>query len=214
MKDLGPFPDRYVYPARIAKIDDVHDGDTVRAVIDLGFEVRVTWSLRLLGIQAPEVGGPNVSEDEKRAGLAARDVLRGLVVNPVGELWVRTERDRAEGRGRYLATLLLVQDGKVFDVNELLVRDGHATPYDGRGRAPKWTPTGWIAGALLLVLGLAGCAGRRAELPPAQRCRVVLADGATWWGPTADVAEARARWYVEPSWRRAENVPALGYGAP
>jgi len=42
--------------------------------------------------------------------------------------------------------------------------------------------------------------------------RVVLPDGMTWYGPTCDVAQARARWYCDPSWRRAENIPALGYG--
>lgn len=208
----APFPERYVYPARIVS---VHDGDTIRAELDLGFEVRATWSLRLLGIQAPEVGGPNVSDAEKVAGVAAREWLDGVLLTiPPGRLFVRTERDRAEGRGRYLAELLAVtDDGRFVNLNEQMVAEGHATPYAGKGRAPKWTPAGWVAGAVLALVGLAGCASRP-ELPPAQRCRVVLEDGMTWWGPSAEVAGARARWYVDPSWRRPENVRALGYGAP
>lgn len=139
-----PFPERFVYPARIVS---VHDGDTVRAELDLGFEIRATWSLRLLGVQAPEVGGPNVSDAEKVAGKAARDALAGLIVNPVGQLFVRSAKDKAEGRGRYLATLLLVQEGQTFDVNALLIAEGYATaaPLDG-SKVPKWTPNGWVKG--------------------------------------------------------------------
>lgn len=64
-----------------------------------------------------------------------------------------------------------------------------------------------LAAALALLL-LAGCASPRDP----QAVRVVLSDGMTWWGPTCDVAQARAWWYCDPSWRRAENIPALGYG--
>lgn len=62
------------------------------------------------------------------------------------------------------------------------------------------------AGLALLVL--AGCAAPRD--PTA--ARVVLDDGMTWYGPTQRIADARARWYADPSWRRVENIPCLGYG--
>lgn len=52
---------RWTYAARVVA---VHDGDTLRAEIDLGCEVRFTTTLRLLGIQAPEVGGPGVTAAE------------------------------------------------------------------------------------------------------------------------------------------------------
>lgn len=63
-----------------------------------------------------------------------------------------------------------------------------------------------LASALLL-LALSGCATSRDP----QRCRVVLEDGMTWWGPTSHVAAARARWYCDPNWRRDENISELGY---
>ena len=132
--------DRWTYEARGVA---VHDADTIRAEIDLGFEVRVTWSLRLLGIQAPEVSGAGVTPEEREAGLAARDVLRGLLLTPIGKVYVRTVRDKAEGRGRYLATVFLEQGLDTWDVNALLVREGHAVAYDGKGKAPRWTPAGW-----------------------------------------------------------------------
>lgn len=62
---------------------------------------------------------------------------------------------------------------------------------------------------LLAALALAGCASR-----PSPRCVVMDGGDTVWYGPTCDVARARARWYADPSWRVAEHVPALGYGAP
>lgn len=136
-----PFPERFTYAARVVS---VHDADTIRAYIDFGFEAGQVHTLRLLGIQAPEVGGANVSDAEKAAGIAARDVLAGLLLNAVGRVFVKTKKDTQEGRGRYLATIFLAQEGGLFDVNALLVAEGHAVAYDGRGKAPKWTPTGWV----------------------------------------------------------------------
>ena len=136
---IAPSWDRWTYGALVASI---HDGDTVRASVDLGFEIRSTWTLRLLGIQCPEVGGPNVSADEKAAGIRAREALADLLDG--GAVVVRTKRDTQEGRGRYLATLYVVQpDGQWLDVCQQLVLDGHAVAYDGKGKAPKWTPEGW-----------------------------------------------------------------------
>ena len=127
--------DRWTYAARVVS---THDGDSVRAEIDCGFSVRVTMPLRLLGIQAPEVSGAGVTAAERHAGLAARDYLRGLFEG-TPEVYVRTVRDTAEGRGRYLATVYVVgADGVVVDVCARLIETGHAVAYSGRGKAPRW----------------------------------------------------------------------------
>ena len=136
---IAPAWDRWTYGALVASI---HDGDTVRVAVDVGFEVRFTTSVRLLGIQCPEVGGAGVTADEKAAGIRAREALADLLDG--GAVIVRTKRDTQEGRGRYLATLYVVQpDGMWLDVCAQLVLDGHATPYSGKGKAPRWTPEGW-----------------------------------------------------------------------
>lgn len=63
--------------------------------------------------------------------------------------------------------------------------------------------------AALVLLALAGCA---TGTPGPARSVVPSPTGdVTWWGPTQDIADARARWYVDPSWRVVENIPALGY---
>lgn len=137
---------RWTYAARIVH---VHDGDTVRADIDLGCGVWLHGeTLRLLGIQAPEVGGPGVTAAEKVAGARATTALLELLLTgPTRDLpcYVVTAKDTREGRGRYLARILLDRGGDIepLDVGAELVRLGHATPYDGKGKAPKWTPTGW-----------------------------------------------------------------------
>lgn len=133
---------RWTYACRVLS---VHDGDTIRAEVLLGFDVAFTTTLRLVGIQAPEVGGPNVSAEEKAAGIAARDFLRTLLDQPDSLLYVRTEKDRAEGRGRYLATLYAERpNGQVVDLNARMVAEGHAIAHTGDGKVPKWIgPRRW-----------------------------------------------------------------------
>ena len=61
----------YEYRARITR---VIDGDTVEAEIDLGFRVSLEVVLRLVGINTPEVHGP-----DRPRGLAAKGHLSELL---------------------------------------------------------------------------------------------------------------------------------------
>jgi len=64
------------------------------------------------------------------------------------------------------------------------------------------------ASVLMLALTLAGCSGG----PTRHKAVVKSPTGdVTWWGPTQRVADARARWYADPSYRVAGNIPRLGY---
>jgi micrococcal nuclease len=109
----------YEYQATILK---VVDGDTVHARVDLGFDTHVGMKLRLSGINAPEMKTPE--------GLPAKDHLTQLLGQhgPTGQvpLVIRTEKDRTEKYGRYLATLLLPED---VDLNRQMVVDGFAVVY-------------------------------------------------------------------------------------
>jgi endonuclease YncB( thermonuclease family) len=132
--------DRWTYDAVAI---DAHDGDTVHLRIDLGFGISTSVPCRLLGIQAPEVAGPDVSTAERTAGVAARDHVRRLLFDGAGRgvpLLVETVKDSTEGRGRYLARLYLAptNGGDAVDVCETLVLAGDACRYDGKGKAPKW----------------------------------------------------------------------------
>ncbi len=116
----------YEYRAKIVR---VYDGDTVYADLDLGFKHTMhEVSLRLFGINAPEVSG-----EERVAGLRSKAALEPLVLNKV--VTVRTIKptkdvfpagDKTEKYGRYLAIIIL-EDGT--NVNDWLVEKKFANVY-------------------------------------------------------------------------------------
>ncbi len=109
----------YEYSAEIVYIVD---GDTVDAVIDLGFGVHITQRLRLSGINTPEVRGP-----EREAGLAAEEHLK-LLIDQNKPITILTEQDKRGKFGRYLATLIgRYPESK--NINEQMIQDGHAKLY-------------------------------------------------------------------------------------
>lgn len=112
-----------------AQITDVHDGDSVTANVDLGFH---TWihdeKFRLLGIDAPELKG-----ETKAAGIRSRDALAGRVLGK--ELTICTVKgtggaDKREKFGRYLVKIYIGDEL----VNDWMVEQGYAVPYDGGAR--------------------------------------------------------------------------------
>jgi len=110
----------YTYKARVT---EVYDGDTVTVDIDLGFHMTMRRvKLRLAGLDAPEVRGP-----ERQLGLAARDALRAKALGH--DVVIQTFKDATEKYGRYLAVVTL--DGE--NVNEWLVALGYATRYMAEG---------------------------------------------------------------------------------
>ena len=101
-----------------AKIIDVYDGDTVTAIVDLGFLHFQEMKLRLYGIDTPELRG-----DEKEAGIVVRDLVREMILNK--DVEIHSYKDKQGKYGRYLANLIV--DG--LDVNQWLVDNGHAKSY-------------------------------------------------------------------------------------
>ena len=142
-----PIPSRPSPPTPTWRVVSVHDGDTLRAIDASKTEHKV----RLLGIDAPEIGQP--------FGAVSRDRLTSLTKGKSVEVSF-DERDRY---GRVLARLEV--DG--LDVNHQMVTDGlawHFTRYsndaalaaaESEARAAKrglWrdpasiAPWGWRAG--------------------------------------------------------------------
>lgn len=107
--------------ARIFKytgtITKVVDGDTVDAVIDLGFTITVRERFRLLGINAPEVHGPETPEGKKtKEWLAAQIEGKEVTIECHGQ----------EKYGRWLAVIVV----KGVNLNELMAKEGLARAYD------------------------------------------------------------------------------------
>ena len=110
----------------VATVDRIVDGDTV----DLHVKAWPTFVLqdrfRLTGINAPETRGA-----EKEQGKISTQWLIDKLA-PHAEIIVRipTDKrgDRARGKyGRWLGTLLVPgEDGKLIDLNKLMVAEGFA----------------------------------------------------------------------------------------
>lgn len=106
----------------LATITRVVDGDTVHAAVDLGFDEWRNMTLRLYGINAPEMGTPE--------GQAAKVYLISLLAD-YDASWLpvlmTTHKDKREKYGRYLAELFL--EGETASVNEQMILGGHAVRY-------------------------------------------------------------------------------------
>lgn len=114
-------------------IESVVDGDTVHAMVDLGFDQYKRMTIRLAGINAPEM-----STD---AGILAKIHLVELVCQwdfsgpfqtnetLVAYKWLNlnTIKDHKEKYGRYLGTLF--NGDYSVNLNEQMIDDGHAVPY-------------------------------------------------------------------------------------
>lgn len=114
-----PAPTTNLYHYR-ALVVGVYDGDTCTVDIDLGLSAWIRGEkVRLHRINSPEMTGP-----EKAAGAAARDFLRGLTLNQ--PVVLQTIKDAREKYGRYLAEVWLEKNGAWLNVNDEMVKAGHA----------------------------------------------------------------------------------------
>lgn len=106
-----------------AKLIRVIDGDTIDALIDLGFNVWVKKRIRLYGINTPETRTKDL--EEKVAGFAATDRLIELL-RQCGNEFVLV----SHGVGKYGRCLgeLFIENSQE-SVNQMLINEGHAEIY-------------------------------------------------------------------------------------
>lgn len=103
----------YTYNALVTK---VYDGDTITVDMDLGFGITMKKrSLRLFGINAPEVRG-----EQREEGLKSRDWLKAKILGE--RIIVKTIEDSTGKYGRYLAVVYF----NGVNLNEALVKEGLA----------------------------------------------------------------------------------------
>ena len=123
-----------MYEYRIKEIIKVYDGDTITVLIDCGFGVFRKESLRLYGINAPEVRG-----EEREVGLISRDWLYDRLIsafNKGQQITVKTQKDKKGKYGRYLAKVFVHEvtedeltggiDIVEVNINHQLVSEGYA----------------------------------------------------------------------------------------
>jgi micrococcal nuclease len=112
----------YHFEARVLR---VIDGDTFEASVDTGFRNRHETTIRILGINAPEVRGAN-----RAAGLHASAFLRHILEGET--VIVRTEKPDAFGRA--LADVWHWDAEGYYSVAKRMIEAGHAVPTDEKGK--------------------------------------------------------------------------------
>lgn len=103
-----------------AKIVSVYDGDTVTALVDLGFRINFEIKIRLAGIDTPELRG-----EERIAGVAAKKRVDELIYGK--QVTIKTQKDKQEKFGRWLGEIFL--PGSELSVNQQLLNEGLAEHY-------------------------------------------------------------------------------------
>ena len=121
----------YTYNIQLVR---VIDGDTIDANIDLGFDVSVKKRIRFMGINTPESRTRDL--EEKARGLAAKDRVKQLLE---GCNKIQLTSHGVGKFGRCLGELYLdMVDGKevvtMENLNQLLIKEGHAVEYHGGKR--------------------------------------------------------------------------------
>lgn len=110
-----------------AKVLSVYDGDTFRAEVDLGFNIKTVMSFRLAGINAPEIKG-----DERKDGLDSYRALKSAILNK--EVVIHTSLGDSGRSDHWLAIVWLGNGdtinvditGSATNVNESMIEQGFA----------------------------------------------------------------------------------------
>jgi micrococcal nuclease len=124
----------FTFPIKGGRVIKVYDADTITIASKLPYNESPMYrlSVRLNGIDTPEIKGKGVEEEEKDAAKLARDFVSNLALNK----YVRLENIESEKYGRILADVYI---GDVH-LNGLLLKERYAVKYDG---GAKITPTSW-----------------------------------------------------------------------
>ena len=119
------------YNFRVTEVTKVMDGDTLDVVIDLGFDLSKKERVRIAGVDTPEKRTRDL--EEKALGIDATNWLKEkLEATLAGEsdLVIRTELVGGVGKyGRLLGWLYVGSDD--VSLNEQMIDEGYAWPYDG-----------------------------------------------------------------------------------
>ena len=114
-----------MYTYKIKEITKVVDGDTLDAIIDLGFGITIKERIRIAAIDAPETRTRNLHE--KKLGFEAKAWLKKHI-EYCDNVIIKTEK---EGKyGRILGWLYT--DEFSISLNEVMVEKGYAWTYTGK----------------------------------------------------------------------------------
>lgn len=120
--------EKYIYKA---KLERVVDGDTIDALIDLGFDTWVKKRIRYKGIDTWESRTKDL--DEKKLGLAAKDRNKELLESVSSKPGYFRLKSHGVGKyGRVLGEIFVKDiEGIEYNINQTLIDKGHAYEYEG-----------------------------------------------------------------------------------
>ncbi|MBO6826694.1 MAG: thermonuclease family protein [Sneathiella sp.] len=114
-------------------VTSVYDGDTVTMEVLIWKGQKVEASIRLKGIDTPEIRGK--CSAEKLLAIKARDFVRELTLGKLTILEAIPYEGKADGKfGRIIGTLY-TPNGE--NINQMLVNKGLAREYDA-GKRQSW----------------------------------------------------------------------------
>ena len=120
--------EKYNYKAKLVK---VVDGDTIDALIDVGFDIWVKKRIRYKGIDTWESRTRDL--EEKAKGLEAKARTKELLESVSSKPGYFRIKSHGVGKyGRVLAEIYIQdKEGNAINVNQQLIKEGHAYIYEG-----------------------------------------------------------------------------------
>ena len=120
--------DKYIYRG---KLERVVDGDTIDALIDVGFDIWVRKRIRYKGLDAWESRTRDL--EEKKLGLAAKARNKDLLENVSAKPGYFRLKSYGVGKyGRVLGEIFIMDsNGVQMNINNTLIQEGHAYVYEG-----------------------------------------------------------------------------------
>jgi endonuclease YncB( thermonuclease family) len=126
----------FTFPVEGGRVIKVYDGDTITIATKLPFKMETPlyrFSIRLNGIDTPEMKGKDVNEEEKIVAKQAQKFVSDLVLNK----YVTLKNIKNEKYGRILADVYIDK----IHLNQLLLDQRYAVVYNGE---TKILPKSWI----------------------------------------------------------------------
>ena len=125
----------FTFPIKGGRVIKVYDGDTITIASKLPFDNSPLYrlSVRLNGIDTPEIKGEYVSFEEKAAAIITREVVSEMILHKD----VVLKNIQNEKYGRVLADVYIDN----VNLNEYLVTHRYAVKYDG---GKKVKPESWL----------------------------------------------------------------------
>ena len=120
--------EKYIYRG---KLERVVDGDTIDALIDVGFDIWIKKRIRYSGIDTWESRTRDL--EEKAKGLEAKARNKELLMEISSKSGYFRLKSHGVGKyGRVLGEIFIEdKDGNQYNINETLISEGHAYVYEG-----------------------------------------------------------------------------------